>query len=84
MSTPIATIESIELSPDGTGSGVNYQCTVLFSDVTSGYTQTKVYAFPNTATLAADRATIQADLNLIKTAIAGAGNLQNLVGTVLS
>lgn len=84
MSTPIATIESITLSPDGTGSGINYQCNVLFSDVTTGYTQTKIYSFPASATILADKAVIQADLNAIKTAVASVANLQSLVGSVLT
>jgi hypothetical protein len=84
MSTPIATIQSITLSPDGSGSGINYQCTVVFSDVTTGYSQTKTYAFPSTAAIAADRAAIQADLNAIKAAVAAAGNITGFVGTVLT
>lgn len=84
MSTPIATIQSITPSPDQTGSGVQYLCTVLFSDVTSGYSQTKTYAFATNSTVLANKAIIQADLNVIKAAIAGATNLQSAVGTVLT
>lgn len=84
MSTPIATITAIGLAPDGTGTGVNNTCTVVFSDVTTGYNQTKTYAFPSNQTIALDKAAIQADLNLIKTAVAASQSLQSYVGTVLT
>lgn len=84
MSTPIATITQITLSPDGSGTGINYQCTVVFSDVTTGYSQTKTYAFPSTAAILADKAVIQADLNAIKVAVAASGSVTGFVGTVLT
>lgn len=79
-----ATIESITLQPDGSGSGVNYLVEVLFSDPVSGFTQEKSYAFPSNATISADKAVIQADLNAIKSAITAASSLQQYVGTVLT
>lgn len=84
MSTPIATIQSITPSPDGSGSGVVYLCTVQFSDVISGYSQIKTYAFATNSTILVDKAVIQADLTAIKAGIAGATALQSLVGTVLT
>lgn len=84
MSTPIATITAIGLAPDGTGLGINNTCTVLFSDVTTGYSQTKTYAFPATQSIITDKAAIQADLNTLKTAVAASVNLQSYVGTVLT
>lgn len=84
MSTPIATVQSITVAPDGTGDGVVYLCTVLFSDVTTNYSQTKTYAFATNSTINADKAVVQADLNAIKAGIAGATALQALVGQVLT
>lgn len=79
-----ATIQSIQLSPDGTGNGVNYLVCVLFNDITSGYTQGKNYSFAGNSSILADKAVIQADLNTIKSAIASASALQTFVGTVLT
>jgi hypothetical protein len=79
-----ATISSIDLIPDGTGTGINYGIIVLFNDTVSGFTQTKNYSFPVTETIAAARATIQSDLNGFKTLIAEASSLQQYIGTVLS
>lgn len=79
-----ATIESINLAPDGTGSGINYCVVVLFNDSVSGFTQTKTYAFSTTSTIGADKAVIQADLNGFKTLIAAASSLQQYVGTVFT
>jgi hypothetical protein len=82
--TCIATIQTIGVAPDGTGTGVNNTCTVVFSDDVTGYTQTKVYAFPSTSTIQADRAIIQADLNTLKALLASSVNLQQYVGAVLT
>lgn len=79
-----ATIQSITLSPDGSGNGINYQVGVLFNDLTNGYIQNKTYSFNSTAAILADKAVIQADLNTIKAAINSVTNLQSLVGTVLT
>jgi hypothetical protein len=79
-----ATIESIILSPDGSGNGINYSVGVLFNDPISGFTQTRIYSFASNSTIVADKAIIQADLNTIKTAIAAASSLQQYVGTVLT
>lgn len=79
-----ATVQSITLSPDGTGTGINYCCVVLFNDPVSGFTQTKAYVFPSTSTIISDKAVIQGDLNNFKTLIAAASSLQQYVGTVLT
>lgn len=79
-----ATIQSIILCSDGSDSGINYQVRVLFNDPTSGYAQSKVYTFSGSATILADKAVIQADLNTIKVAINTVVNLQSLVGTTLT
>lgn len=79
-----ATIESIELMPDGTGTGINYCCVVLFNDPISGFTQTKTYSFPNSSAIITDKNAIQSDLNGFKTLIAAASSLQQYVGTVLT
>jgi hypothetical protein len=79
-----ATIQAIGLAPDGTGSGINNTCTVVFNDPVSGYIQTKTYAFPSTNTIIQDKSIIQADLNTLKAAVAAAANLQSYVGTVLT
>ena len=80
----IATFTATTPSPDGTGSGIVNLCTIVFSDVTTNYSETKVYAFPATNTVAANRAVVQADLNARKVQIASATNLASFVGTVLT
>jgi hypothetical protein len=77
-----ATIVSIAPVPVDTG--VAYQVTVTFADSISGFTSTKTYNFPVNTTQAAAVAAITADGQSMKTAIAGAGNLQAKVGSVIT
>lgn len=79
-----AQIASINPQPDGTGTGVAYQVTINFADSVSGFTSTKTYNFPVNTTQAAAVAQITADGQSMKTAIAGAGNLQAKVGSVIT
>lgn len=80
----IATFTATTPAPDGTGSGINNLCTIVFSDTVTGYTETKVYAFPATNTALANKAIVQTDLNARKTQVASATNLATFVGTVLT
>ena len=80
----IATFTATVPAPDGTGGGIVNLCTIVFSDVTTGYSETKVYAFPATNTVAANRAVVQADLNARKAQVAAATTLASFVGTVLT
>ena len=77
-----ATIQSIIPLP--VDSGVAYQVTVNFADSVSGFTSTKTYNFPVNTTQAAAVAQITADGQSMKTAIAGAGNLQGKIGSVIT
>ena len=79
-----ATISSITLQSDGTGTGANYLVAVTFNDVTTGFNMVKNYSFAANSTVNADKAVIQADLNTLKTQVAAATALQSLVGTVLT
>lgn len=78
-----ATIVSITPVGDGSGLGITYQTVVNFADSVSGFVSTKVYNFPVNTTQAAAVATITSDGTPMKTAIAGAGSLQQKIGSVI-
>jgi len=78
-----ATINSITPSSDG-GNGVVWLTAVAFADSASGFTSTKTYAFPMGTTQASAVATITADGNALKTALAAASTLQSKVGSVIT
>jgi len=79
-----ATLTNITPQSDGTGIGVIEQVTVMFTDDATGFTSTKMYNFPVDTTIASARNTIQADGSAIKAALATIGNLQSLIGTVIT
>lgn len=79
-----ATIQSITPSPDGSGNGINLNVCVVFADSVTGFTQTKSYTFPLSTTQATAVATITADGQTMKTALATIGNLQAKVGSIIT
>lgn len=79
-----ATINSIEPTPDGTGSGVTMLVSVTFADSVSGFTYTRNYNFPTSETVSAGKSVIQGDGEVMKSQLSQIGALQSAVGSVIT
>lgn len=79
-----ATIVSITPIGSENGTGVIYQTVVNFADSVSGFATTKTYNFSVATTQTTAVNIITADGTLMKAAIAGAGTLQQKIGSVLT
>lgn len=77
-----ATINSITPSSDG-NNGVNWISVVTFADTASGFSSVKTYLFPMGTSQTSAVATITADGNSLKSALATASTLQAKVGSVI-
>lgn len=78
-----ATINTVTPRGDGQGN-IQFIVDVTFSDATTSFSLTKQYSFPTSTTQAAVVATITADGNVYKTALATISNLASKVGAVIT
>lgn len=78
-----ATIVSIQPQCSD-GSTVSFLVTVTFADATTGFTTTKTYNFAIGTSQVSAVATITADGNSFKSALATISNLQSKVGAVIN
>lgn len=66
------------------GSTISFLVTVTFADATTGFSLTKTYSFPINTTQSSAVATITADGNNYKSALATISTLASKVGTVIN
>jgi hypothetical protein len=78
-----ATINAITPSDNGSG-GIQFTVQVTFADSVSGWSTTKIYAFPITTTQTAAVNQITADGTAYKATLGTISTLQSKVGTVIT